>query len=291
MRATQRRWWVSSGAAAISVAAHLAALAPLLLGASRSHPSPPDVLGGNASAAKSEQSVESMALVDLSSTSPSDDESALDELASAGIEIPKSHVFVVSPELAPPPVDFDDSLQDLETQAAGDTEGQAAMFGRYVGQINARIERAWMRPRDRIEHNRFSCQTKIEQDPDGRVLSVELRRCDADLKWQRSLVDAIQRASPLPSPPIPSVFTKVLTLSFSAEQYEEGVSSRSDYEPPLLRVAAQAGVHADRATNQVSPVADIPRSGAIELHIEGNEISWKVREGLPAVAQSAASPQ
>src|SRR5689334_14156466 len=61
-------------------------------------------------------------------------------------------------------------------EAQGDQAGRALLFGRYMGQISARIERAWLRPRsvpsdvakgDSAESTHpgaFSCRVQITQD-------------------------------------------------------------------------------------------------------------------------------
>jgi len=50
----------------------------------------------------------------------------------------------------------------------------------------------------------------------GEVQEVTLQRCNDDPTWQVSLVQAIQRASPLSAPPNEDVFSDVITLSFAA---------------------------------------------------------------------------
>jgi hypothetical protein len=54
--------------------------------------------------------------------------------------------------------------------AKADAES-ARLFGQYLGQIDARIDRAWLRPRTRIGADRFVCQVRIEQDDLGTVSS------------------------------------------------------------------------------------------------------------------------
>ncbi|MGH8240775.1 MAG: TonB C-terminal domain-containing protein, partial [Steroidobacteraceae bacterium] len=163
---------------------------------------------------------------------------------------------------------LEEEIADAETtEAAGDTQGQAEMFGRYLGQVSARIERAWRRPRSAIGAGLFSCQTKIEQDERGKVLSVELRYCTGDARWQHSLVAAIERASPLPSPPVPAVFTRWLTLDFSGEPWQAGISNVQDYEPEI------------RLAKSVEAPVDVSRhQGHIELRIEGDTVRWTVSE-------------
>jgi hypothetical protein len=106
----------------------------------------------------------------------------------------------------------------------GDAELRARMFGRYTGQIRARIERAWERPRspvsepparpsaNALEPNIFVCQVEIRQDEKGNVQEVLLLACNGTEAWRHSLVVAINQSSPLPAPPIATVFERAITM-------------------------------------------------------------------------------
>ncbi len=94
------------------------------------------------------------------------------------------------------------------------------MFGRYLGQISARIGRAWVRPRAPIGSTEFSCWVKIEQDERGVIREVELQRCNGNAKWQVSLAQAVEAASPLPAPPDASVFAKTLTFEMRSDGFD-----------------------------------------------------------------------
>jgi hypothetical protein len=48
-----------------------------------------------------------------------------------------------------------------------------------------------------------------------RVQEIEIAQCNGDIRWQTSLVHAIQSASPLPAPPDPKVFSHTLTFEFT----------------------------------------------------------------------------
>jgi hypothetical protein len=132
------------------------------------------------------------------------------------------------------------------TADAGDGAEQARLFGIYTGQIQARIERIWRRPRSPVNENAspvapatdesFQCQAQIVQDAKGSVLEILLLRCSGSLAWQRSLVTAIQQASPLPAPPSASVFSHSITLNFLALAYVPG-SPDDDYEIAPVEVA------------------------------------------------------
>jgi hypothetical protein len=104
-----------------------------------------------------------------------------------------------------------------EAPTNGDQATRAVLFGRYMGQIDARIERAWTKPATLAGHESFACRVSVLQDAVGNVRAVDLEQCTGDSRWQQSLVRAIQSASPLPAPPDPAVFTPTLRLVFSAD--------------------------------------------------------------------------
>lgn len=153
-------------------------------------------------------------------------------LASRGISPPNLQLVVLSPDPLPAAAnskadDSDDALAD--TRAAEAVE-HAKLYGRYVGQLQARIERAWMRPRTEIGAPQFSCRIRIRQDRRGNLVSADLDHCNGTERWQRSLLSAIRTASPLPAPPDPSVYADVLWLSFESGPFEEGDSAQG-FEP------------------------------------------------------------
>jgi hypothetical protein len=130
---------------------------------------------------------------------------------------------------------------------AGDPAIRALMFGRYTGQISARIERAWVRPRSAVtsdavaaphrdvtddstaDGNTFRCRVQIRQDAHGNVQEVLLVDCNGTEAWRHSLVIAINQSSPLPAPPIPSVFRRLLNMTFEAQAYQQG-DAPDEYE-------------------------------------------------------------
>jgi TonB family protein len=114
--------------------------------------------------------------------------------------------------------------------AATAEQARSAMYARYVGQVDARIERAWLRPRTPIGAAMFSCTVRVEQDEAGDVHEVTLVRCNGDARWQQSLVRAIQSASPLPAPPEQRLFKRVIRPTFHSQAYS-AVSNPDLYEP------------------------------------------------------------
>jgi hypothetical protein len=149
-----------------------------------------------------------------------------------GLSPPPLTPIAVTAELAELAAVFPPAKPDTaSTSVAADRNTSTQLRGQYLGQINARIDRAWMRPRAPIGDDRFICQVRIEQDAAGNVTEVALERCNGSALWQISLVHAIESASPLPAPPDPSVFAHAIHMSFegvpidsaaSADQYERG---------------------------------------------------------------------
>ncbi len=117
-------------------------------------------------------------------------------------------------------------------KARGDTPEGALMYSRHMGQITARIERAWIRPRSSTGSGQFKCRVEIEQDGRGNVEKVTPQECNADSIWRLSLVHAIQAASPLPVPPDPAVYRKSMILEFESPSLEAG-GREEGFEPPL----------------------------------------------------------
>lgn len=122
---------------------------------------------------------------------------------------------------------------DDESRYQGETDqdpDQVGAFGRYLGQVDARIDRAWRRPRTPLSEGRFTCLARIEQDRRGNVLQVELQNCSSNWRWQMSLVHAIQSASPLPAPSDPSLFVPTITIGFSSAPFAADSNSEG-FEP------------------------------------------------------------
>ena len=127
------------------------------------------------------------------------------------------------------------------TQEGIESAEQSRLFGIYTGQIQARIDRVWRRPRTPVNEvtaattaadawDSFQCEIQIVQDDRGHVQEILLLRCNGSAAWQRSLVSAIRQASPLPAPPSASVFSQSIVLNFLGLRYISG-ASEDDYEP------------------------------------------------------------
>jgi hypothetical protein len=142
--------------------------------------------------------------------------------------------------------------QALAAQAnGGDGIEQARLFGIYTGQLQARIERIWSRPRGPIYENdegdsptsaaaSFQCQVQIVQDVRGNVQEILLPQCNGSVAWQQSLVMAIRQTSPLPKPPSSIVSSRSIALTFIGLPYADG-SAEDEYDARAIRIANSGG--------------------------------------------------
>jgi hypothetical protein len=154
-----------------------------------------------------------------------------------------------------------DEQTSKSTVDGGDATELARLFGIYSGQIQARINRIWLRPRSPVNEDvipetapgdgSFQCQAQIVQDAKGNVQEILLLRCNGSPAWQRSLVVAIQQASPLPAPPSVSVFSHSVTLNFLGLSYMPG-SVDDDYDIAPAKVA-QTNLGSPRSADSLNP--------------------------------------
>lgn len=165
---------------------------------------------------------------------------------------------------AAPEIVYEDPDRDSPRDSADDSDNRSALYGRYIGQINARIFRAWLRPRTAIGSPSFSCRAHIDQDAHGNVKEVTLEACNGDARWQLSVVHAIQSSSPLPAPPDPRVFRHEVTVSFQSLGYRAG-ASEDEFESPAAQLASTGS-----ATGQDDDVTVTPTPEGISLRIVGH---------------------
>jgi hypothetical protein len=214
-----------------SLALHVLLLTPLLLSAAQHRTRAPEAPGG--SPPSSDDSALTVVFFDDQDSKPrtaprSSDTLALTPVTLAALpDLPASSLGLTIADTASP------RERTSAPQAQGDASTFAVLYGRYLGQITARIERAWMRPRSSPGAERFACRLQVLQDERGRVLVVTLGRCNGDPRWRASLVGAIRSASPLPAPPDPHVFRRSLTLAFASTAFVPGGSTQG-FEPEML---------------------------------------------------------
>jgi hypothetical protein len=197
-----------------------------------------------------------LVFIDLAETA-SDEHANAQVLHSVQAILEKTPIAAIPPDLLPPAdlatLALEEEKESAASPASDDGTEHARLLGIYTGQIQARVERIWRRPRLPVNENAtarpenadepFRCQVQIVQDMRGYVQEVLLPNCNGTVAWQRSLVIAIQQASPLPAPPSPSVFTPSIGLIFIGIPYVPG-ATEEDYESAIIKTAQT--VNADR---------------------------------------------
>lgn len=105
---------------------------------------------------------------------------------------------------------------DLRAQMANEERINAARgsadAAAYRSMIQARIQRAWIRPAG--AQKGVNCEVRVTQVPGGEVTGVQIARCNGDAALRESIEAAVYRASPLPVPTNPDLFDRNLTLNF-----------------------------------------------------------------------------
>ena len=84
-----------------------------------------------------------------------------------------------------------------------------------MAQIRARIQRNWIRPPS--ARAGLKCIVKVTQIPGGEVVSASLGACNGDEAVKQSIISAVLRASPLPTPEDPTLFVRNLNFEFVPE--------------------------------------------------------------------------
>ncbi|HEX7417889.1 MAG TPA: cell envelope integrity protein TolA [Steroidobacteraceae bacterium] len=108
------------------------------------------------------------------------------------------------------------SENDLRRRLAAEERLAAAQSSglqdQWVAQIQARIQRAWIRPPSAKPG--LDCTVEVVQVPGGEVVSAHVAGCNGDAAVQQSIEAAVYRASPLPAPPDPSLFVRNIEVRF-----------------------------------------------------------------------------
>jgi TonB family protein len=205
-----------------SLLLHALLLAPIVFGASTRARRPIDNPMSSIGVGSSDKSTMTLVSIDQSGS----DAKSVQEIKDLASPVASALLPVAKPDFALPAAlmeaDGADNTEPSDDATEANHGEHARLLGMYVGQIDARIQRAWIRPRTPVGSVMFSCRVRITQDENGRVQEMEVVRCNGDAAWETSLVRAIQSASPLPAPPDPKVFSQTLTLDFTAHPFSPG---------------------------------------------------------------------
>ncbi len=224
-----------------SLLVHVLLVAPVLFGGAHrvthTSPIPPVEEGGDGLSEDSS--------ITLAPAEDPDEASMQESRSRPAVRLSTISPAVLAAAVTPPSLDVagderdEASTSDVSGPDPMDAAERAALYGRYLGQIAARVERAWLRPRSSVGDPSFTCTARVRQGADVHVIEVELQRCNGDARWQLSVVQAIESASPLPAPPDPRVFTRSVVVALEAEPFRPGMGS-DGYESESA-IAARIG--------------------------------------------------
>lgn len=222
---TNRAWYrlgPTMVAGCVTLALHTVLIAPLVLGSGAKKSAKPPIEGTSIVPLMGEPDDEGALLLIVNDTTITPDDRRSEGMEAAVMQasdLMARSILSASIQVAQPIVSFaseHEAAPSDEEQSSGNGGELAMLFGRYMGQVKSRIERAWAVPAAATLPN-FKCRVQIKQSKRGVVQEVTLQRCDKDAAWQLSLVQAIQSASPLSAPPSETVFTEYVSLDFQQQ--------------------------------------------------------------------------
>lgn len=104
---------------------------------------------------------------------------------------------------------------ELQAQLAAEAERARAesALAEFIPYIQERIQRNWLRPPGSPAG--LSCLVKVRLIPGGDVVSVNVVRSSGDVVFDRSVEDAVLKASPLPLPEDAKLFKHFREINFN----------------------------------------------------------------------------
>ncbi len=109
-----------------------------------------------------------------------------------------------------------EAMQAEEAQRRADRAADArdAKLAEWAIALTRHVARNWVRPPNTGD---FECRVRMQLLPDGTVTNAKIEKSCGSAQLDRSVEDAVYRASPLPKPSDPSVFDRDLTIRFVPE--------------------------------------------------------------------------
>lgn len=103
--------------------------------------------------------------------------------------------------------------EELKALDAATTRERARLLDVYKETVRQHVQRYWRQPPG-MEPT-MSCVVRVTQLPSGDVLDAKPVSCTTpDSNFQKSVVDAVLKSSPLPKPPDPALYERVIDFKF-----------------------------------------------------------------------------
>src|SRR5690606_18038101 len=93
-------------------------------------------------------------------------------------------------------------------------QGSAA-YAAWLGDIQDQVTRHWNRPPS--ARPGLECEVRVALIPGMQVVNAEILRCNGDDVVRRSILAAVERASPLPRPTDPALFERTIVFVFKPQ--------------------------------------------------------------------------
>ena len=99
--------------------------------------------------------------------------------------------------------EFRNKLKAEQERLAKESDKQKqSVINQYKAMITAKVRQNWIVPASATEG--MSCEVQVRLIPSGDVITVQLTRSSGDETFDRSVENAVRKASPLPVPPVES---------------------------------------------------------------------------------------
>jgi len=92
---------------------------------------------------------------------------------------------------------------------------ESGLMDEYIRLIVNRIEQNWIRPAS--AQPGLDCEVRVIQIPSGDIVDARVGACNGDDAVIRSIEAAVLKSSPLPRPPLPSLFERTLNVVFTPD--------------------------------------------------------------------------
>ncbi len=97
-----------------------------------------------------------------------------------------------------------------------DEVARGPLADQYRAALQSRIIQAWIKPP--AARAGIDCLVQVTQVQGGDVTGARVTQCNGDAAVRQSIENAVYRASPLPTPPDPSLFHRTLILEFKPNE-------------------------------------------------------------------------
>lgn len=102
--------------------------------------------------------------------------------------------------------------QAMEAEEAATAARNSPEMSAYVAAIQSKIQRNWIRPATAPDD--LACSVRVSQLPSGQVTRAQVISCNGNDAVVRSVEAAVMKASPLPLPANPLLFSRDMRLNF-----------------------------------------------------------------------------